>query len=153
MRTRFSHIRDLLKTSEAARPLLDQAHRDSQIRDAVRESLPATLRPHLADAIINGATVTILFDSPAWQTKGRFFADRIVASLKSRGVEHANFRTRPKSGAGTLASPAPLKEPRLSSRVVAHLYEAADHQSDPQLSEAIRRIARHHDQSAPTEAT
>ncbi|NEX18880.1 DUF721 domain-containing protein [Thiorhodococcus mannitoliphagus] len=141
MRTRFSHVRDVLKASKLARPLLNQAREDLEIDGAIRESLPAAISPHVVEGVVSGNTLTIFLDSPAWQTKARFFSDQILAALRTRGIKEAVFKTRPKLP----APPAQLncdQRPRLSEQVVQHLYEAAAHQMDPRLSDAYRRLAR-----------
>lgn len=144
MRTRFSHVRDLLQSHRLARPLLEQGREASKLVSAVRDALPEPLQGHCVDAVVSETKLTIFFDSPAWQTRARFLSEQILGALSAYAIDEARFKVRATQADQCADDTKAQSVPRLSQKVVAHLYEAADHQSDPRLSEALRRLARHH---------
>lgn len=151
MRARFSHIRELLRSHALVRQSSEQGYEEREIIALVQASLPESMRPHCIDVSVAGTIVTLFLDSPAWLTRARFLSEQLCSVLSVYAIDEARFKVRPQ----TINQPAETIQTkaarRLSDKVVAHLYEAADHQSDPRLSEAFRRLAQHHAQRPPAD--
>nr|WP_274600194.1 DciA family protein [Thiocystis violacea] len=134
----------MLQGHRLARGLLEQDPTEEDIAGRVRAALPQTLRPHCLEATRSGSTATVFLDSSAWLTRARFLSDRILAALREHGIDEIRYRIRPPMIGSTPESADARVTRRLSDAVVAHLYEAAGHQTDDGLSEAFRRLAQRH---------
>lgn len=144
VRTRFLHVRDLLRHHEAVRASLEQEHVQQEIVTLVRAALPESVSAHCLDIGVTGTVVTVFLDSPAWSTRARFLAAQIVSSLSAHGIDEARFKVRQRIMSRPTQSNATQTMRGLSEEVVSHLHEAADQQSDPSLSAAFRRLASRH---------
>ncbi|WP_200373226.1 DciA family protein [Thiocystis violacea] len=149
MPARFSHIRDHLRTHGIARDLLERSRRERDLVAALRARLPENLEPHCLDAGVADGKLTLFLDSPAWLTRARFQSEAILASLTSYKIDEIRFQVRlpDKHGSTDRSRVAPSR--RLSETVVKHLLEAAEHQTDKGLSDALRNLARRHAQETP----
>lgn len=148
MRLRFRHIRDHLSHHGFAPERLDLDRGEQALADEIRALLPGRLGAHCLDLKIADGRLTLFLDSTAWLTRARFLSGEILTSLKSYHVDAVGFQIRlpePESpGQETVH-----RRPRLSETAARHLLEAADHQRDPRLSEALRRLARHGPRAMP----
>ena len=142
MRLRFRHIRDHLSHHGLARERLAQEQREQTLVSEIRARLPGKLGRHCLDLRIANGRLTLFLDSTAWLTRARFLSGEILTSLKSYHVDAVGFQIRlPESEA--CAREAASRRAQLSETAARHLLEAAQHQRDPRLSEALRRLARH----------
>ena len=142
MRLRFRHIRDLLHQHGFEHERLDGYRDERALVDEIRARLPQKLGAHCLDLRLDNGRLTLFLDSTAWLTRARFLSGEILTSLKSYHVDAVGFQVR------LPESESPSKEtsgrrPKLSETAAKHLLEAAEHQSDPNLSAALRRLARH----------
>lgn len=148
MKLRFRHIRDHLSHHGFAREQLEQNRCKQTLVAEIRALLPGKLGAHCLDLKISNGRLTLFLDSTAWLTRARFLAGEILTSLKSYHVDAVGFQIR----LPERESPdqdAAGRRVRLSETAAKHLLEAADHQRDPRLSEALRRLARHGPRATP----
>lgn len=148
MRLRFRHIRDHLSHHGFARERLEQDRREQTLVAEIRALLPGKLGAHCLDLKIADGRLTLFLDSTAWLTRARFLAGEILTSLKSYHVDAIGFQIRLPEHESSVREAA-SRRVRLSETAARHLLEAADHQRDPDLSEALRRLARHGPRATP----
>jgi hypothetical protein len=148
MRLRFRHIRDHLSHHGFARERLEQDRREQTLVAEIRALLPGKLGAHCLDLKIADGRLTLFLDSTAWLTRARFLAGEILTSLKSYHVDAIGFQIRLPEHESSVREAA-SRRVRLSETAARHLLEAADHQRDPGLSEALRRLARHGPRATP----
>jgi hypothetical protein len=148
MRLRFRHIRDHLSRHGFASERLELDQGKQALVDEIRALLPGKLAAHCLDLKIADGRLTLFLDSTAWLTRARFLSGEILTSLKSYHVDAVGFQIRlperESSGPETMS-----RRPRLSETAARHLLEAAEHQRDPRLCEALRRLARHGTRATP----
>ncbi len=150
MRTRFSHIRDHLRSNRIARDLLARNKGDEAVVSSVRALLPGSLAQHCVDAGIVAGKLTLCLDSSAWLTRARFLSEEILAALEPHAIDEIRFLVRPPSGVAEpegRSAARPVR--RLSDEVVRVLLAAAEDQSGSELGEALRRFARRHAETPP----
>lgn len=148
MRLRFRHIRDHLNRHGFAHEQLDLDRREQVLVDEIRALLPGKLGAHCLDLKIADGRLTLFLDSTAWLTRARFLSGEILTSLKSYHVDAVGFQIRLPERESS-SQEMKNRRPRLSETAARHLLEAAEHQSDPRLSEALRRLARHGARATP----
>ena len=148
MRLRFRHIRDHLSHHGFARERLEQDRREQTLVAEIRALLPGKLGAHCLDLKIADGRLTLFLDSKAWLTRARFLAGEILTSLKSYHVDAIGFQIRLPEHESPERE-AVSRRVQLSQAAAKHLMEAADHQRDPRLSEALRRLARHGPRATP----
>ncbi|MTW21994.1 DciA family protein [Allochromatium palmeri] len=148
MGLRFRHIREHLSHHGVAREQLDLEQSEQALVAEIRARLPGRLDRHCLDLKLADGRLTLFLDSTAWLTRARFLSGEILTSLKSYHVEAVGFQIRlPEHIAANQDEKS--RRPRLSETAAKHLLEAAEHQRDPRLSEAFRRLARHGARAAP----
>jgi hypothetical protein len=148
MRLRFRHIRDHLSRHGLASERLELDQREQALVDEIRALLPGKLGMHCLDLKIADGRLTLFLDSTAWLTRARFLSGEILTSLKSYHVDAVGFQIRlPERESSDPEMKS--RRPRLSETAARHLLEAAEHQRDPRLSEAFRRLARHGARATP----
>jgi len=131
-----------------ARVRLEQDRHEPTLVAEIRALLPGRLGAHCLDLRLADGRLTLFLDSTAWLMRARFLAGEILASLKSYHVEAVGFQIRlPEHESSGRA--AVSRRVRLSETAARHLLEAAEHQRDPRLSEALRRLARHGARTTP----
>ena len=150
MRLRFRHIRDHLSHHGFARERLEQDRREQTLVAEIRALLPGKLGAHCLDLKIADGRLTLFLDSTAWLTRARFLAGEILTSLKSYHVDAVGFQIRLPEHESPERKTV-NRRARLSETAAKHLLEAADHQRDPRLSEALKRLARHGPRATPEE--
>lgn len=112
----------------------------------VRAALPAASRLHCLSASLKAGELVITVDSPVWATRVRYAEGPLLLRLSSEGCEGVKICVRPPGAAPNApggARPGPCQR-RLSAEVVAHLMGAADGIREPELAQALRRLARRH---------
>ena len=150
MKRSFRHIRDHLEQPSEAHAVLDLLAQQQTLIEELRAQLPDALGAHCLDLTLSNGRLTLFFDSTAWLTRARFLVGEILTSLKSYHVNAVGFQIKlPERPAAATA--LPLRRVQLSETAAQHLLDAAAHQSDPRLSAALRRLARHG--TPPTDAT
>jgi hypothetical protein len=132
------------------RDLLAQSRGESEVLTRVRSALPLPVRPHCSDALVSGTTLIVMLDSSAWLTRARFSSEQITKALSAFAIDEVRYRIRPSGVGGPKPEESPAQR-RLPEAVVAHLYEAAQCQSDAGLRRALIRLADHHASAAASD--
>lgn len=138
--------------SDQLSPLLAQVRLLHRITGALRGLLDNPLAEHCQAANLDGTTLVISTDSPAWAAKLRYQITSLLAQLQTRDdlppIEQIRIRVQPANP----ARPAPAaRRLAISSETAAVISHVADHTTDPQLQAALRRLARHAVKSRPEE--
>ena len=131
-------------------PLLDHVRLLRHLSAVLREVLTGPMTEHCRAANLDGTTLVISADSPAWATKLRYQLSSLLAQLQAREdlppIERLRVRIQP----ADQARPAPVARRQILSpeaaEVIAHV---ADNTTDPKLQAALRRLARHADKKRP----
>ncbi len=149
MRQGPSHIQELLRTIQGVAGHLEQLRRDEGLLGEVRGRLPVSTRSHCLQAAVKNGTLTLTLDSSSWATRVRYLEVELVGAFSAVGVTAVKTQIRPPGRAARRRAPWPMTgAKRLKPATVSHLLEAADHIVDPELAEALRRLARSQSEGA-----
>ena len=97
---------------------------------------------HCLHASLDGSRLTLVTDSPVWGSRLRFFAPQLDAALAGQHGYIRDYRVRVRPTHARAKTEAHAKAKRgLSARTINHLMEAADGLEDPNLADALRRLA------------
>lgn len=123
--------------------LLDRAKTLQRVEQWLKRHLEGPLASHCRVANINGSVLVLQVDSPAWAGRLRYQAPKLMAQLPDwselRQVERIAVTVRPPE----LRTPTPVRPVApLSPKSAAEIEAAAETVTDPQLSAALRRLAR-----------
>jgi hypothetical protein len=146
MRRGLSPVQTLLQGQQLTTDLVRREQRGEGLLARVRAVLRAPVRPHCIAASLKAGELVVTMDSPVWATRLRYAEETLRCALAPAGCERVRIRVRP-PGAGVYTPGGRALGPcprRLSPRVIAHLLEAADGISEPELAQALRRLARRH---------
>lgn len=138
-----TRISRLISTSNSpVGRLVSRAHRMIALQKAVNEVLPADCRDYCRPASYRNGVLKLQADSAAWATKLRFQQPLILNALKQRrgfaDLRKIQVKVIPnydKPKIQVAAKP-------ISAASAEHLRETADSIDQPELSEALRRIAK-----------
>lgn len=122
--------------------LVSHARRLSQATRALGECLPPPFAAHCVVANIEGDTVVVLADGPAWASKARFLAPSIARTLAA----FLDRSTPPRVAVIVRPAPPPTaalpsRTPRMSTESAARLSEAARATAEGPLRAALERLA------------
>lgn len=105
--------------------------------------LPAECRPHCRVAGVDGDTLVLIADSPAWRSRIHFAASQIIGhfnQLDKFSLTRLRIRVgRPEPEAPPRRSRTPGDEP--SAGVARAFEQLADDVDDEQLAASLRRLA------------
>lgn len=122
--------------------LLNNARGHRELLDRIRECMPGDLARQCVAALAKGDGVILFVSSPVWASRLRF----VVPAALSRMGKSGSLRVRvmPKGGFDLTDLTSRLPVPRLISCKTADLLRAtANRVSDPELGNALRRLAKH----------
>lgn len=113
--------------------------------DALRDCLPAECSAHCRATGLADGTLHLVADSPAWRARLHLYSSRIIKHFRRLGkfsVERVKVRVGPGPAPAPAArTPGPERTlPPASARALRAL---ADATGDPELQQALRRLARH----------
>ncbi len=124
--------------------LLQKARALESLSERLRNALPETLRGNWAVGRLDGKTLVLVAESPAWATRLRY--SRMVILQATREITGINEITELKIRITppTRKRPAP-KPPLLGPQAIQSLRQAARGvgSDNPRLREALERLARH----------
>jgi len=124
--------------------LLEHAKYLQQLTQALRDSLDTRLAAHVTVANLREQTAVITTDTPVWLTRLRYQAPTILHLLKTlpglQKLQKVQFKIQPVS---LSPPPAPPRRAKLSTTSAHFLKSAALGTEDPELAEALYRLARH----------
>lgn len=125
-------------------PLFVQARKMQTLNQMLRGALGEPLGPHVSLSNIRGDTAIIAADSPAWLTQLRYLAPTVLHILQTQegfeSLRKVQFKIRPASE--PQAVELPPRRASLSATGADTLINAAEWISDPELADALRRLAR-----------
>ena len=133
-------VRQHLFSSPVLRSLRKQFQEQDALLNLVKKQLPAELRQHCTAIHRQGQIVIVAVDAAVWATKMRFLTRQIT---RATGARQVRIRvTTPQSVTQRPAKTAvPHPQPRRSSAAVTVLDDAARHQPDDKLKQALERLA------------
>jgi len=114
------------------------------LEQALRACLPADCAAHCRVAGVDGETLVLIADSPAWRARLQFCVGEIISHFNSLGkppIRHVRVRVGQRldiQAPAVAASPA-LQMPAASARGFAAL---ARETTDVELKRALERLAR-----------
>jgi hypothetical protein len=135
--------RILASSNSGLQPLLERAHFLQALTRILRDSLEPSLAEHITLSNLRDDTAIISADTPAWLTKIRYLAPIILQQLKQQpgleGLRKVQFRVQPHTE--TAQPTQPPRRATLSSNGAQVLASAAEGIHDPELANALRRLA------------
>jgi len=124
--------------------LLQRARQLQQLTDALAAILPQPVHGHCRVGNVSGDTLVLVTDSPAWSTRLRFHTPAILEHLKEThglALHGVRIRVHPPELPRQIKRVA--RNPTLGSESAALLRQTAQGISDPDLKQALLRLARH----------
>jgi hypothetical protein len=141
MRSRLSRLDRIMSRSEALGRLRGHVRDHQALLERVRSALPEPVAEHCAAVAVSGNRLVVFADSPAWGSRIRFLAPRIIQALSGGPTAARTVKVR--------ILPAPEPRPRRKARAPARLAatdarvleQMAEGISDPDLRAALKRLA------------
>jgi len=112
--------------------------------------LPIECHSHCQVIELVGKKLEILTDSPAWATRIRFYHREIIHTLNKIASIHLQtikVRVRAKNTAQRVPATIQKRTAIKSNQAAISLKHLADNMKDPLLSQSLRRLAIHVEQS------
>jgi hypothetical protein len=136
------HASWYLRSGNLVSNLVGAIRRDADLLTAVRRALPTPLDRHCLHAAVDDGMLVLTTDSPTWASRLRFAAPDLLKTLAGTvcSVGGTRIRVQPSSAPGAAGQGA-QRGARLSPTAAGHLLEAARATEDPELAEALRRLA------------
>lgn len=147
-----------MKSSRSLDKLFEEAHDDlailvtrtrqlRRLTAILRKHLDSELAPHCYLSGIERATLTVFVDSAAWATRLRFQAPNLIPALQQANPAFANVqglkvKVLTQSGDPNPTPPEPAG-PSMSSDNANIINSLADCVDDPDLQQALHRLAQH----------
>jgi len=101
--------------------------------------LPAALRAHCRLANVREGTVVMTADSPVWAARLKYLGPTLLEQLRrGHGLEGKELRVRIAPAA--VPETPPLRRPVMPAAAGDALRSLAEHESDPDLAAALRRL-------------
>lgn len=122
--------------------LTAQVRQLAVLEQQVRTCLPADLAEHFQVAGLRDGCLRLATDSPAWAARLRFQAPRLVQQLTlqgTTGLRSVQVRIIPPSKQPM----PPVRKVHLAAENALLLEQTAQAIEDPELAQALRRLARH----------
>ena len=147
-----------MKSSRSLDKLLEEAHDDlailvtrtrqlKRLTGSFRQQLDSDLAPHCYISNVDGANLTVFVDSAAWATRLRFQAPNLIPQLRRSNPVFAkleNIKVKVLTQSGDTSPALPSKPgPSMSAENAKGINSLADNVDDPELQEALQRLARH----------
>ncbi|MEJ2386115.1 MAG: DciA family protein [Chromatiaceae bacterium] len=139
----IQHASWYLRSGDAVSSLVAATRRDAELLTAVRRVLPPPLDRHCLHATLDHGELVLTTDAPTWASRLRFATPDLLTTLagKEFSVGCCRIRVQP-SPPPHAAGEGKQRGARLSPAAARHLAEAARATEDPELAEALRRLAR-----------
>ena len=116
----------------------------------IRSVLPPEFDGHVKVANVRNNSLILVTDSPVWTTRLRQLSSHILQALKDNSsnlpktqiIHHIQIQTRYQAS-GSPPPQRPVKQkPELSRNTAERLRQSADSIDDPQLKQALARLAK-----------
>ena len=116
----------------------------------IRSYLPPEFHDHIKVANIRNNSLVLVTDSPVWTTRLRQLSSHILQTLKDNSsklpktqiIHHIQIQTRYQAGGKPPPRRIAKHRPLLSRNTARRLNQSADSIDDPQLKQALTRLAR-----------
>lgn len=135
---------DLLKTHSTLRGLYYQARAVERMQTLVDSVLEPAAREHCCAASYRDGLLRLLVTDSHWATRIRYQQKRLIRQLQA----YAEFATLTKIHCKVQPPPVkkavPAHKMKRSEVAAESLIETSKHIDDPNLREALVRLARHH---------
>lgn len=131
-------VRKHLFASDRLRALQRQFRDNEELLNLVKKQLPAELKQHCTSINRQGQTLAITVDASVWATKMRFLTHQIC---RETGVRQVRIRVSAPQRMTQRPANTAAVQPRRSSAAVAVLDNAARHEPDEKLKQALERLA------------
>lgn len=132
----------ILHNSHFLQRLLKQAQTLSQLQVLVHHYLAPAAREQLQLGSYDNGVLTLVLAEAAWATRLRYQEARLLDQLRQHseftGLQRIRLKVRPASSA-----PETAEEERryISATASEHIRDSAENIQDPQLREALQRLA------------
>ena len=134
-------IKQIINTGPPSlRRLLDYARGIEEWNSRFQHMLPEPLSKHCSVANLRHQQLIVTVDSPAWGTRLRMLIPQLTAQL-GENVEGITIRIAPLSQNGS--HPRRTQRTAMSRETANLLRDCSQDLSDPGLRQALRRLARH----------
>ncbi len=143
MKHRPTDLRSIIKRDKHLQQLLQRAGDFHSLTGKLQGLLPSGLSAHLTAAIAHDQVLVLFTDSPAWATRLRFAAPGLRAALG--GFREVQVRVVPAAGAPPCAKDSSRQKAHLSAEAAEQIRIMAATISDPDLRQALNRLAAHGD--------
>lgn len=123
--------------------LLHRAREGQRYAAEIRRRLPAPAGDHVVGTTLEGRTLTVLADSPAWAARLRYLLPDLLRHWPAAGglPAPAALQVRIAAVPSPRAAPPP-RRPEVGPRAAELLLEFAESTPDPALKSIFRRLAR-----------
>jgi hypothetical protein len=142
MTSRPVPLRSFLESNRRFGNLLSRIRASQRTLEHVRHLLPTELAPHLTAALREGDRLVLFAASPVWASRLRFAVPVLRASLDAP-IRDVRIRTAPERGIAPTRNRRSLQVSLLSPQSADQIRQIATAIADPQLSQALRRLASH----------
>lgn len=117
--------------------------RNQQLARIFQASLPPMLRGHVKFVRMDGDTAVLFAESPAWLGRARLQRQQLISSIRAEiNPACAELRLRVAIPVpDPLTRQRPPKKRSLSVQATQRIRAASDSVSDPELAEALSRLA------------
>ncbi len=140
----MQNINKLIKRNSTLTNLAQSITEHQQLLDFVRALLPKSIAPHCLSAVRSESNLTLFVDSPAWSSRLRYLTPELLRSLNNHSprINHIKIRIIPTTNSGKIDKPKRHPTPP-SIEEAEQIKKTAEFIEDPELSAALRRLARH----------
>ena len=133
----------VLRGSPHLQRLLRQAENLSKLQSLVYQHLAPAQREQLQLGAYEQGVLTLILADAAWATRLRYQQERLMQQLRQHaefaGLQRIRLKIRPASD----APPEPHEERRyLSDTASQNIRQGAENIEDPELREALQRLAK-----------
>lgn len=142
MSSRPAPLRSFLESNRQLGNLLSQAQENQRSTEYVRNLLPSDLASHLIAALRKGDRLLLFTASSVWANRLRFAVPTLRATLDA-SIRDIRIRIVPEGGIARTRERSSLQVRFLSPQSAEQIRNIAAAISDPQLSEALQRLASH----------
>ena len=135
-------LRNYLSGTKTIEVLIAETRRQARLLTLVKQEIPAPLDEHLLAVLLNSRRLVLYTDSPVWCSRLRFLSRSLRDRLLRKGLKLDKVVVRVMIA--TPPRPARNRSARkLSADNAVLINQVADSISDPLLSSALQRLARH----------
>ncbi len=135
-------LRSYLSGTKTLKGLIAETRQQARLLALVKKEVPSPLDEHLLAVLLNSRRLILYTDSPVWCSRLRFLSRSLRDRLLRKGLKLDKVVIR----VMIVTSPLPARNRsarKLSADNAALIHQVADSISDPLLSGALQRLARH----------